>query len=109
MCPFYDEANYEVKIDHVADWWLGEVESKYFECAQAAIRKEWGVQPLYIREGGSITPLRWLEKEYQCTAINLPLGQASDGAHLNNERIRLQNLQAGRRIVKDFLKGISTL
>lgn len=34
--------------------------------------------------------------------------QASDQAHLHNERIRLRNLHAGRRIVKSLLRELST-
>jgi acetylornithine deacetylase/succinyl-diaminopimelate desuccinylase-like protein len=35
--------------------------------------------------------------------------QASDAAHLNDERIRFQNLMAGKRVIKRFLKNLGQL
>ena len=57
-------------------------------------------KPLYIREGGSIPAIRFLEKEFNAPAANLPCGQASDSAHLDNERMRLLNLYKSREIFK---------
>ncbi|PWY78344.1 WD repeat protein [Aspergillus heteromorphus CBS 117.55] len=57
-----------------------------------------GVRPIYIREGGSIPTIRFLEKEFGAPAANLPCGQASDNAHLNNERLRVENLYKSREI-----------
>ncbi|PLB55571.1 Zn-dependent exopeptidase [Aspergillus steynii IBT 23096] len=45
-----------------------------------------GVRPIYIREGGSIPTIRFLEKEFSAPAANLPCGQASDNAHLLNRQ-----------------------
>lgn len=58
------------------------------------------VQPIYIREGGSIPTIRFLEKEFSAPAANLPCGQASDNAHLDNERLRVQNLYKSREIFR---------
>lgn len=95
------------------------------------------MKPLYIREGGSIPAVRFLEKFCNAPAVHLPMGQvikgkgedneegfverdvvmiadvhiyrptkASDQAHLHNERIRLRNLNAGRRIIKTLLQDL---
>ncbi|KAH9876712.1 hypothetical protein J1614_003844 [Plenodomus biglobosus] len=58
-------------------------------------------KPLYIREGGSIPSIRFLEKEFNAPAAHLPCGQASDCAHLDNERLRLVNLFNSKRIFKE--------
>ncbi|RUP46278.1 hypothetical protein BC936DRAFT_147132 [Jimgerdemannia flammicorona] len=120
-----------VNIRNTADWWLGDPDTEYFKAAEKVIeelcsffitlwlsrtylfytyliKQEWGVKPLYIREGGSIPAVRWLERFFDAVAVHLPMGQASDQAHLNNERIRLRNLHAGRRIVKSLLRELST-
>lgn len=55
-------------------------------------------RPLYIREGGSIPAIRFLEKEFGAQAAHLPCGQGSDNAHLDNERLRLLNLYKSREI-----------
>lgn len=57
-------------------------------------------RPLYIREGGSIPAIRFLEKEFSAPAAHLPCGQASDNAHLDNERIRVLNLYNSKEIFK---------
>ena len=63
------------------------------------------VKPLYVREGGSIPAIRFLEKEFDAPAAHLPCGQASDSAHLDNERIRLTNLYQSREIFKRVFGG----
>ncbi|KAL7785873.1 hypothetical protein V8C37DRAFT_393318 [Trichoderma ceciliae] len=55
-------------------------------------------KPLYIREGGSIPAIRFLEKEFGAPAAHLPCGRASDSAHLDNERMSLINLVKARGI-----------
>ncbi|KAL4953290.1 hypothetical protein BDW69DRAFT_184610 [Aspergillus filifer] len=60
--------------------------------------KEKTLKPIFIREGGSIPTIRFLEKEFSAPAANLPCGQASDNAHLYNERLRVENLYKSREI-----------
>ncbi|KFA47364.1 hypothetical protein S40293_07600 [Stachybotrys chartarum IBT 40293] len=55
-------------------------------------------RPLYIREGGSIPAIRFLEKEFGAPAAHLPCGQATDAAHLDNERMSMVNLYKAREI-----------
>ena len=98
----------KITIDHEAEPWLGDPENEAFRTLEQAIIEEWGrddvirggggekpdtvVRPLFIREGGSIPAARFLEKEFGAMAAHLPCGQASDHAHLDNERLRLTNL-----------------
>ena len=63
-------------------------------------------KPLYIREGGSIPAIRFLEKEFDAPAAQLPCGQASDSAHLENERLRLLNLYNSRAIFRKVFRDI---
>lgn len=39
-------------MDHSADWWLGSLDDPWFRALESAVRDEWGVAPLRIREGG---------------------------------------------------------
>ncbi|EXJ95403.1 hypothetical protein A1O1_00524 [Capronia coronata CBS 617.96] len=57
-------------------------------------------EPLFIREGGSIPALSFLEHEFDAPAAMFPMGQASDNAHLDNERMRVENLWKGREVLK---------
>lgn len=63
-------------------------------------------KPLYIREGGSIPPIRFLEKEFNAPAAHLPCGQASDAAHLDNERLRVVNLVKSREIFSTVFRKL---
>ncbi|KAF7975347.1 hypothetical protein HWV62_9799 [Athelia sp. TMB] len=96
----------QVTIDHKADWWLGNLDDRWFKALEGAIKDEWGVQPLRIREGGSIPSVPFLEKEFGCHALHLPLGQSTDQAHLPNERISLTNLRRGKAVIERFLLGV---
>ncbi|KAL9094925.1 MAG: hypothetical protein Q9165_002875 [Trypethelium subeluteriae] len=64
------------------------------------------MKPLYIREGGSIPAIRFLEKEFDAPAAQLPCGQASDGAHLDDEKIRLLNLYKSKEIFKRVFREL---
>ncbi|KAI0685388.1 Zn-dependent exopeptidase [Cerioporus squamosus] len=96
-----------VTIDHMADWWLGNLDDTWFHALEDAVRDEWAVEPLRIREGGSIPSVPYLEKEFACHALHLPLGQSTDQAHLPNERISLSNLRRGKRVVERFLANVA--
>lgn len=43
---------FQVQVDRTADWWLGELDDEYFRALEGAVRDEWQVEPLRIREGG---------------------------------------------------------
>lgn len=83
----------QVDISHVSDWWLGDLQSPYLSTLAECIKNEWGIEPLYIREGGSIPSLPFLEREFAADSVHLPLGTSSDSAHLPDERIRIVNLE----------------
>ncbi|KAL9113559.1 MAG: hypothetical protein Q9227_002297 [Pyrenula ochraceoflavens] len=60
-------------------------------------------QILYIREGGSIPAISILEKEFKAPAAMFPCGQASDNAHLDNERMRIENLYVAKEVFGEVL------
>lgn len=97
----------QISIGHRADWWLANVSRcSLYAAAAEAIREEWGTEPLLIREGGSIPAVPYLEKTFGACAVHVPMGQASDSAHLPNERIRLENLMRGKSVMKRLLGKI---
>lgn len=57
------------------------------------ISAQWHLDPLFIREGGSVPSLPFLEQEFGAHAVHFPIGTSSDNAHLPNERIRVLNLE----------------
>lgn len=113
-----------VTIDHKADPWLGDYNNDIYKTLEQGILNAWPEKfsshsrngssssggpirkPLYIREGGSIPAIRFLEKEFGAAAAHLPCGQASDNAHLDNERFRLVNLYRSREVFKHVFKEL---
>lgn len=112
-----------IVIDNKAEPWLGDPTNAIFRTLGQAIVEAWPDRfhggpaasgpptspakeeptckpkgPLYIREGGSIPAIRFLEKEFGAPAAHLPCGRASDAAHLDNERMSMMNLLKAREI-----------
>jgi di- and tripeptidase len=114
-----------INVDNKAEPWLGDPTNEIFRTLAQAIVEAWPDkfdhssvangsngkvhassvgksskprQPLFIREGGSIPAIRFLEKEFGAPAAHLPCGRASDSAHLDNERMSLINLLKAREI-----------
>ncbi|KAF8334688.1 uncharacterized protein EI90DRAFT_2914698 [Cantharellus anzutake] len=98
----------KIEIERTADWWLGRLDDRWFRALEKAVQDEWGVRPLRIREGGSIPSVPYLEKEFKCHALHLPMGQSSDRAHLKDERMSLNNLYKGRSVVEHFFRCVSS-
>ncbi|KAI5866075.1 glutathione degradosome [Durotheca rogersii] len=125
-----------IRIDNQAEPWLGDPSNYIFRTLEEALIQAWaplfsndadgndsngagaakGAQtngysskvrkPLYIREGGSIPAIRFLEKEFNAPAAHLPCGQSSDAAHLDNERLRVVNLLKSREILSYVFKKL---
>eukprot|EP01134_Creolimax_fragrantissima_P007853 CFRG7853T1 len=91
---------------HTADWWLGDPFSDIFRSAEKAIENVWKMKPIYVREGGTMSVTAVMEKYLNAPALHLPLGQSSDGAHLANERMSVNNIEKGREVIKVYLNEI---
>ncbi|KAK8097559.1 WD repeat domain-containing protein [Apiospora kogelbergensis] len=123
---FESENDLTVKIDNKAEPWLGDPDNAIFRTLEEATMQAWDSlfdngqesqdaepaadgklrKPLYIREGGSIPAIRFLEKEFEAPAAHLPCGQASDSAHLDNERLRVTNLLKSREIFSHVFRKL---
>lgn len=100
-----------VNIFHEAEPWLGDPSSLLYQILYDKIRSNWGPEvpePLFIREGGTIPSVRFLEKCFDACAAQIPCGQASDNAHLKDEKLRILNLFKLRDILTDTLKELGS-
>lgn len=88
-----------ISILNEAEPWLGNTESKAYQVLKNEIQEVWGVEPLLVREGGSIPTVGLLEKYFQAPAVQIPAGQSTDNAHLGNEQLRILNLLNLRKVV----------
>ena len=91
------------------DWWLGDPHSPVYQAAARALERVWGLKPSFIREGGTIPVTSCLERILRAPAVHLSLGQASDNAHLDNERMSLKALYKGKQTLKAFIYELAQL
>ncbi|KAL8447484.1 hypothetical protein Emed_004367 [Eimeria media] len=81
----------------------------------------WGVDPLYIREGGSMPAIPFLADVLrrlpgpldqpsgsdEVAVCQLPFGQASDNAHLPNERLGIRQVEKGVDVLAFTLESLA--
>lgn len=107
----FDQLNSEnhlsVNIFHEAEPWLGNPKNDLYQVLYHNLVKHWNMTPLFIREGGSIPSIRFLEKCLNAPAAQIPCGQASDNAHLLNEKLRIVNLYKLRQVLTSTLTDIA--
>ena len=89
---------------NTGDWWYGDVSNYLFKSWTKACKAYWKMEPAYTRSGGSIPIIPFMEKLFNAPAIGMTTGQSTDGAHSQNERIRIKNLEGSKEIVKMLLK-----
>ncbi len=91
------------------DWWLGDPSNYLFVAADNAIQEVWNQKPMYTREGGSIPIVPFMEKVFDAPAMMLAIGQSTDSAHSQNEKIRILNLINGKEVIKHMLLNLGNL
>jgi succinyl-diaminopimelate desuccinylase len=74
---------------------LADASSPFAKAASAAIKDAFGVDPVMIREGGSIPILAAFQDALDCDCLLLGWGQNDDAAHSPNEKFSLQDFHRG--------------
>eukprot|EP00850_Spirogloea_muscicola_P002699 SM000010S04337 [mRNA] locus=s10:1062363:1070596:- [translate_table: standard] len=97
-----------VRVAHVGDWWLADPNCHFYKTAEKAIEKQWGMRPMYVREGGTLPVLPFLEKVLGAPALQLPISQATDHSAPQNERLRWMNFVRGKEVIRDLLYALGT-
>eukprot|EP00898_Chlorokybus_atmophyticus_P006552 jgi/Chlat1/6899/Chrsp52S06578 len=93
----------EVRVHHIAHWWLGDPYHEFYKAADEAIEAVWGVKPLYVREGGSLPVASFMETALEAPMVAIPIAQATCNHHMPNERLRRVNLLNGKDVHKQLL------
>jgi acetylornithine deacetylase/succinyl-diaminopimelate desuccinylase-like protein len=91
----------------LGDWWYGDLNNFLFKANQKAIKEYWKMDPIFARSGGSIPIIPFMEKTFNAPAIGMSTGQSTDGAHSQNEKLRIRNLEGSKEVVKLMLKEIA--
>jgi succinyl-diaminopimelate desuccinylase len=74
--------------------------------AVEAIKKGFGREPVFIREGGSIPIVITFQEELGANTLLIGLGQADDNAHAPNEKFSLRDFMKGVQTSAWFLNGL---
>jgi acetylornithine deacetylase/succinyl-diaminopimelate desuccinylase-like protein len=85
----------EVKIWHGCNGFVLDPNTPYMAAAAAAIRQGFGIEPYFIREGGSIPVVASFKQLLQVDTLLLGWGRNTDGAHGPNEHFHLSDLHRG--------------
>ncbi|MHA2089691.1 MAG: M20/M25/M40 family metallo-hydrolase [Candidatus Kariarchaeaceae archaeon] len=96
-----------LKTIGTGDWWYGDFTNFLFTAGAKAIKEHWNIDPSYNRSGGSIPIVPYMEKLFGAPAMGLGIGQSTDGAHSQNEKIRIKNLVGGKEVIKKTLINLA--
>ncbi len=104
----YIPAGHKVSITNLAG---GEgiavaLENQYIQAASQALENVYGVQPVFMREGGSIPVAALFDKLLEVPVVLMGFGLPDDGAHAPNEKFSLDQFAKGMKTVADFLGRI---
>jgi succinyl-diaminopimelate desuccinylase len=87
--------NWSLLPDHGATGMLASTQSPFMEAASQAIEEAFGVEPVLIREGGSIPIVTQFQEVLGCDCLLLGWGLADDNAHSPNEKFRIRDYHCG--------------
>jgi acetylornithine deacetylase/succinyl-diaminopimelate desuccinylase-like protein len=79
------------------------------QAAARAIEAVHGVQPVYIREGGSIPVTAAFDHSLGLPVVLLGFTQPTCNAHAPNETFLLENFELGTRVIVRFWDELATL
>ena len=86
---------WSLSAEHGAPGVLANTESPFVRAATDAIEKAFGVQPVLIREGGSIPIVTRFQEVLDCDCLLLGWGLSDDNAHSPNEKFRVEDYHRG--------------
>ncbi len=80
---------------HGATGMLADTSSRFMQAAKTAIDRAFGVEPVLIREGGSIPIVTRFQEVLNCDCLLLGWGLSDDNAHSPNEKFRVADYHRG--------------
>jgi len=87
--------------------WVSDPFHAHYQAGARATKRVYGVEPDFTREGGSIPVTIVLEEVTGKNVMLLPMGQADDGAHSQNEKISRRNYIEGTKLLAAYFDEIA--
>ncbi|GMR50325.1 hypothetical protein PMAYCL1PPCAC_20520, partial [Pristionchus mayeri] len=88
---------------HSGKPWVTDVKDPNFQAGASAIRRVFGVEPDYTREGVSIPITLVFQELTGKNVMLLPIGQSDDMAHSQNEKLSRHNYIQGTKVLASYL------
>lgn len=92
----------EVKPSHGGEAYVCPIDMPEYRAAEKAVEKAFGVRPLAVRRGGSITIIAAFERVLGVKTILMGFGLESNAIHSPNENMRLDFFRKGIEAVAEF-------
>ncbi|PAV76688.1 hypothetical protein WR25_22214 [Diploscapter pachys] len=88
---------------HGGQPWLADFRDSNFAAGSKALKRVFGVEPDFTREGGSIPVILTFQKLTGKSVMLLPMGASDDMAHSQNEKLNRKNYVEGMKVFATYL------
>ncbi|GMT35366.1 hypothetical protein PFISCL1PPCAC_26663, partial [Pristionchus fissidentatus] len=88
---------------HSGKPWVTDFSDPHFQAGARAIKRVFGCEPDYTREGGSIPITLVFQELTGKNVMMLPIGQCDDMAHSQNEKLSRNNYIQGTKVLASYL------
>ncbi|GMS98260.1 hypothetical protein PENTCL1PPCAC_20435, partial [Pristionchus entomophagus] len=88
---------------HSGKPWVADFQDPHFQAGARAIKRVFGVEPDYTREGVSIPITLVFQDLTGKSVMLLPMGQSDDMAHSQNEKLSRRNYIEGTKVLASYL------
>jgi acetylornithine deacetylase/succinyl-diaminopimelate desuccinylase-like protein len=107
LCP--DSVTCQVTHLQASRPWITSLHHPALIAASKAVRKQYGKDPVFVREGGSIPILHHFQEILGLPAVLLGLGLSDENLHAPNEHFRVENFYAGIDLVIELYRCLAEL
>jgi acetylornithine deacetylase/succinyl-diaminopimelate desuccinylase-like protein len=104
LCPKGTQV--EVRSIHSGAWVLMSPDSPEIAAAAAALAEEFGREPVFIREGGSVPVVALFDSVLHVPTVLMGFGLPDDNLHAPNEKFYLPNFYSAVRCAAGFLQRL---
>ena len=101
-------ADLKLHFYHGAEAFLAPYDGPAIQAAARAYQRTFGVEPVYMREGGSIPIGATFTQELGAPVVFMGFGLADDNLHAPNEKLHLPNFYRGIETVIAFLEEMAS-
>ncbi len=84
-----------VRLLHSGDGWLAPTDHPALKAAGAAMKRAFGKNPVFVREGGSIPIISSFDKLLKVPSVLMGVGLNEDNIHAPNEKLDLSHFYKG--------------